>query len=132
VSYHLPSASQYCRIETRQYELFGKPLGEGVKRVYVVMALLTVPPWFILMWTIGVPILTMIWAYVLPPIILVMVLTRPDRAGRYSYIAVYDRVLFVVRRFRPVIPRPGTGVTATPSRGYTLAPELHVITRRSA
>ena len=132
MSYHLPSASQYLRIETRQYELFGKPLGEGVKRVYVVMAMLIVPPWFILTWIIGVPILTMIWAYFLPPIILVMILTRPDRAGRYSYISVYDRALFVVRRFRPVIPRPGIGVTATPSRAYTLAPELHVITRRSA
>lgn len=132
MTYPLPSDTQYIRVERRSYELFGKKVGrDGMRRIIVVVSMIIGIPWVLLTWIIVGNPLGMLWLYLLPPSILVVLLTRPDKGGRVSYLALYDRVLYLVRRRRRIIPSPGRGHHIDTPQPFILEPALTAIDART-
>lgn len=127
----LPSVTAYTHIETRAYEMFNKRLGrDGVRRSIVKFAFAIGGPWLFLMWVIVGDPLGQLWLYLLPPAIAVVLLTRQDKGGRLTYLALYDRIRYLLRRSRRLIPSPGRGVQGAAHQHIQLHLELHAVNAR--
>ncbi|CRK59295.1 hypothetical protein [Alloactinosynnema sp. L-07] len=91
----LPTDTSYLRLETRQYELFGRPLGQGIARRKLAAGGVFAILWSLALLVIGVDPLTRLgpMLYIGPIAGFVVLGTRTDDSGRMRLVAWYDRVL---------------------------------------
>src|SRR6476620_5044075 len=91
----LPTDTASLRLETKQYELFNKRLGNGIHRRVLTISLSVAAPWVILMLLVGVPLFSRFGpqAYIVPPFIVVYRATRKDESGRMVVMGWYDKIL---------------------------------------
>lgn len=91
----LPTDTSHLRLETRQYELFNVPLGQGVSRRRVGFGAVTCLVWWGLLAAAG---LSPFWAFgpalfVVPPFAVVFVGTSVGDDGRMRMVRWYDAAL---------------------------------------
>ena len=120
----LPTDTASLRLETKQYELFNKRLGNGVQRRVLTIGVAVAVPWVTLLLLVGVPLFSRFGpqAYIVPPFILVYRAIRRDESGRMAVMAWYDKALaFKPSRRRstrnPLLP----GLTTKPRGPQRLA-----------
>ena len=91
----LPTDTASLRLETKQYELFNKRLGNGIHRRVLTIGAAVAVPWVSLLVLMGVPMLSRFGpqAYLVPPFILVYRAIRRDESGRMAIMGWYDRAL---------------------------------------
>lgn len=91
----LPTDTQHISLRTRQYELFGRSLGQGVERQSLLIAAIAVIVWWTLLIIIGVPLLTRFspLVYLVPPAAFVINSTRRDDTGRIVLVRWWDWLL---------------------------------------
>lgn len=125
-SFPLPVDTRHVTIESRQHELFGRDLGEGVARWKLVLGLVLYAPWIFLCGPVlGVPVLG--WQtgiYLAPPAMLIAIGCRLDRGDRPLLFGWIDRLRYLARRHRPLTPRAGGGRVAAP---FLIRDEFRVI-----
>ena len=100
----LPTDTASLRLETKQYELFNKRLGNGIQRRVLTIGVAVALPWVILLLLVGVPLFSRFGpqAYIVPPFILVYRAIRRDESGRMAVMAWYDKA----RAYKPSRRRP--------------------------
>lgn len=91
----LPTDTTLVRIETRQYELFGRPLGQGVNRRKLAFGIATAVTWSAILLLAGLSPLTRFgpMLFIAPPVGLVVIGTRLDHLGRMQCLTWYDWLL---------------------------------------
>jgi hypothetical protein len=108
MGFPLPTDTQHLRLETRQYELFNRPLGQGIvrRRLYVGVAACVV--WCGLLLLIGVNPLSRLGpaVYIVPPFAAVYMGTRTGDDGRMAAMRWYDALLARTPRRRTRIRNP--------------------------
>lgn len=104
----LPTDTQHVRLQTRQYELFNRPLGQGIERSKVWTAVAAGLVWFSLLALIGINPLTRFGplAYLGPVAGFVINGTRVGDDGRMVLLAWYDALLAKLPRRRRRITNP--------------------------
>ena|GEM_PF-2862302 len=115
----LPTDTASTRLDTKQYELFNKRLGNGIQRRVLTISAAVAAPWVILLLLMGVPLLSRFGpqAYIVPPFIVVYRATRKDESGRMAVMSWYDKALARrPSRHRPV-RNPVLPEVATKARG---------------
>lgn len=115
----LRTYTKHYELETRQYELFGVDLGEGIRRRGLLIGAAIVAAWMGLFWGIGVPLRpgTFI-GWVLPPALLAYYAIQPDASGRRPRLAEWVDLA----RYGLIDRRPLTGLRLGPGaeRALTL------------
>ena len=127
----LPTDTQHLQLETRQYELFNRPLGQGIvrRRLYLGAAVCVV--WFTLLLVVGLNPLSRLGPalYIVPPFATVYIGTRTGDDGRMTALRWYDAVLARLPSRRQRIGNPllaaAGGATPTPIRIDGHMTELH-------
>ena len=120
----LPTDTASLRLETKQYELFNKRLGNGIQRRVLTIGVAVAVPWVTLLLLVGVPLFSRFGpqAYIVPPFILVYRAIRRDESGRMAVMAWYDKALaFKPRRRRPTRNPLLPAVATRPRRPQRLA-----------
>jgi hypothetical protein len=109
----LPTDTMYLRFETRQYELFNRPLGQGIVRRKLAVGAVAAALWSATLLLIGVdPISTTgPMLYIAPVAGLVVAGTRTDDSGRMRLIGWYDWFLSRMPARRRVIGNPLLGAS---------------------
>ena len=113
----LPTDTASLRLETKQYELFNKRLGNGIQRRVLTIGVAVAVPWVTLLLLVGVPLISRFGpqAYIVPPFILVYRAIRRDESGRMAVMGWYDKALARKRSRRrptrnPLLPGVATAV----------------------
>jgi len=106
--YPLPTDTAHVKIESRQYEILGRDLGEGIAREKLLLGAIIVGGWVGLAVLVGVPFLSAIGpeVYIAPPLLGTWWALRTDDGGRPTYAAWLDRFRYLLRRHRPIVPSP--------------------------
>lgn len=108
MTFQLPTDTQHLQVETRQYELFNRPLGQGIvrRRLYVGAAVCAV--WFLLLLIIGLSPLSRLGPalYLVPPFATVYIGTRTGDDGRMTALRWYDALLARSPRRRQPVGNP--------------------------
>ena len=104
VVYPMPTDTVHVSIESRQYNLFNIDLGEGIARRRMLVGAIIGIAWFSVMALCGVSLLAAPWAYIVPVALGIVFSTREDTGGRPAYASWVDRLRYLIRRRRPVIP----------------------------
>lgn len=128
--FQLPTDTQHLQLETRQYELFNRPLGQGIPRRTLYLGVGVCVVWFTILLIIGVSPLSRVGplAYIVPPFATVYLGTRVGDDGRITALRWYDAVLARLPKRRRHIRNPllavvrGTPVALRITGGMT---ELH-------
>lgn len=130
MGFQLPTDTQHLRLETRQYELFNRPLGQGIvrSRLYVGVAVCAV--WCGLLLLIGLNPLSRLGPllYIVPPFAVVYLGTRAGDDGRMTAMRWYDALLARSPRRRQLIRNPllaAAGEDRAPLRVGRQMTELH-------
>ena len=91
----LPTDTASLRLETKQYELFNKRLGNGIQRRVLTIGAAVTVPWISVLFLLGMPLFSRLGpqAYIVPPFILVYRAIRRDESGRMAVMAWYDKAL---------------------------------------
>jgi len=91
----LPTDTQHLQLESRQYELFNRSLGQGVPRRKMYLGAAAVLVWFPLMLLIGLTPLSPLgpFLYIVPPFAVVFLGTRLGNDGRMELMRWYDALL---------------------------------------
>ena len=115
----LPTDTASTRLETKQYELFNKRLGNGIQRRVLTISAAVAAPWVVLLFLMGVPLLSRFGpqAYIVPPFIVVYRATRKDESGRMAVMGWYDKVLARKPSRRRPVRNPVLPAVATAARG---------------
>ena len=115
----LPTDTASTRLETKQYELFNKRLGNGIQRRVLTISAAIAAPWVILLILMGVPLLSRFGpqAYIVPPFIVVYRATRKDESGRMAVMGWYDKALARMPSRRRPVRNPVLPRVATAARG---------------
>jgi len=115
----LPTDTASLRLETKQYELFNKRLGNGVQRRVLTIDLSVALPWVCSLLLFGVPLFSRFGpqAYIVPPFILVYRAIRRDESGRMAVMAWYDKALAYKPSRRQATRNPLLPGVATKARG---------------
>ena len=115
----LPTDTSSLRLETKQYELFNKRLGNGIHRRVLTIGAAVAVPWVSLLVLMGVPLLSRFGpqAYLVPPFILVYRAIRRDESGRMAIMGWYDRALAHRPSRRRPTRNPLLPAVATAARG---------------
>jgi hypothetical protein len=101
----LPTDTSYLAPVTRQYELFGRPLGPGVPRRTLAVAVVACAVWWTLLVLFGVSLVTRVGpaVFLVPPVVVVHTATRVADDGRITLLRWYDAALAALpARRRPV------------------------------
>ena len=108
-TYALPTDTRHVKIRSRQYDLFNKDLGEGYERQKALVVAIIVGAWAVLMLIAGAPLLSSatVAIYVAPPALLSFFAVKEDAGGRPAYASWWDRIRFLFRRDRPLVPNIG-------------------------
>lgn len=122
----LPTDTGHLKIESRQYRIFTWDLGEGIPRSSLKVGALIFIPWLLLMWAIGIPMLSGAWLFVwlLPPALLTWRSVQRDKSGRVGLQGMLDAVAFRTQRDRH---RLINGETAHADTGEQLHAEFVVL-----
>lgn len=84
----LRTFTAHYELESRQYELFGVDLGEGVRRRALLVGAVAVVVWVGLLAVLGAPLRPSTFAFwVTPPLVITHYATQPDRSGRRMRLA---------------------------------------------
>jgi hypothetical protein len=105
VALQLPTDTSSLRLETKQYELFNKRLGNGIQRRALAIGVAVALPWVCLLLLVGVPLFSRFGpqVYIVPPFILVYRAIRRDESGRMAVMGWYDKALTLKgSRRRPI------------------------------
>lgn len=104
----LPTDTTHLRFETRQYELFNRPLGQGIARRKIGIATAAGVVWVLVMLIFGVNPLTRFGPtlYLVPPFLFVYFGTRTDESGRMNLLVWYDALLARLPGRRRVLGNP--------------------------
>lgn len=88
----LPTDTQHFRLETRQYELFHRPLGQGISRRKMLIGFAVIAAWSMLLAVMHVSPLGTVGPvlYLVPPVGLVIFATRVGDDGRMILVRWYD------------------------------------------
>lgn len=126
----LPTDTAHLHLETRQYELFNRPLGQGVSRRKAAVASVLVAVWILLLLLVGVDPFTQYGptVYFAPPAILAWVAVKTGDDGRMTIMSWYDAVLARLPARRRVIRNPLlplAGAVVDPVRVTADMTELH-------
>jgi hypothetical protein len=115
----LPTDTASLRLQTKQYELFNKRLGNGIQRRVLTIGAAVAVPWVSLLFMMGVPMLSRFGpqVYLVPPFILVYRAIRRDESGRMAVMGWYDRALAHLPSRRRPTRNPLLPVAATAARG---------------
>lgn len=115
----LPTDTQALRPITKQHELFGRRLGQGIPRRNGAVGVVVVAVWVLLMWVLGVPFWTEFGPalFIGPPFALVHFSTRSDKSGRQAYIRWYDTIAARMPGRHEIIANPATPAVALKARG---------------
>lgn len=115
----LPTDTASLRLETKQYELFNKRLGNGVQRRVLTIGVSVAVPWVCLLLLLGVPLFSRFGpqVYIVPPFILVYRAIRRDESGRMAVMGWYDKALSRKPSRRLPIRNPLLPSVATAARG---------------
>lgn len=92
---HLPTDTQHLALETRQYEIFDKSLGQGIPRRRIYLSALACALWWLPLAMLAVNPLTKLGptVYLLPPFVFVFFGTRLGDDGRMRLMRWYDAIL---------------------------------------
>lgn len=126
--FSMPSDTCHIKIESRQYELFNKDLGQGFSRRKAIVATLVFIAWFGLAAMAGAPMWSQatVAIYVAPPALISWFALQEDGGGRPRYALWWDRGRFLLRRRDNLVPRTSTPHIA--ARPITLhRPRLTVV-----
>jgi hypothetical protein len=126
----LPTDTQHLRLETRQYELFNRPLGQGIVRRRLYLGVVVCLVWVALLLLVGVNPLSRLGpaVYIAPPFAIVYLGTRVGDDGRMAMMRWYDALLARLPGRRACIRNPLLGNAELPSgrlRIGTGMTELH-------
>lgn len=104
----LPTDTPHTRPVTKQYEILNRPLGQGIERRTIWIAVTAGIVWFGLLALLGVPLL---WRfgpllYLAPVSGLVILGTRVDDTGRMRLMSWYDALRARLPRNRRPITNP--------------------------
>ncbi len=115
----LPTDTASLRLETKQYELFNKRLGNGIQRRVMTVSVAVAVPWVTFLLLVGVPLFSRFGpqAYIVPPFILVYRAIRRDESGRMAVMAWYDKALAHKPSRRRPTRNPSLPEMATKPRG---------------
>ncbi|MGS0684587.1 hypothetical protein ACVBEQ_05460 [Nakamurella sp. GG22] len=115
----LPTDTASLRLETKQYELFNKRLGNGIQRRVLTIGAAVTVPWISMLFLFGVPLFSRFGpqAYIVPPFILVYRAIRRDESGRMAVMGWYDKALAYKRSRRRPLRNPLLPGGATAVRG---------------
>ena len=115
----LPTDTASTRLETKQYELFNKRLGNGVQRRVLTISAAVAAPWVVRLFLMGVPLLSRFGpqAYIVPPFIVVYRATRTDESGRMAVMGWYDKALARKPSRRQPLRNPLLPRAVTAARG---------------
>jgi hypothetical protein len=104
----LPTDTQHLALDTRQYELFNRPLGQGISRRRIYLAALVCLLWWVPLAVLGVNPLTRLGPtlFLVPPFVVVYFGTRTGDDGRLALMRWYDAVLAITPARRRVIHNP--------------------------
>jgi hypothetical protein len=107
----LPTDTQHLQLETRQYEMFNRPLGQGIPRRKLYLGVVVCVVWFTVVLLVGVNPLSRFgpMLFIVPPFATVYLGTRVGDDGRMAALRWYDALLarFPTRRRRirnPLLP----------------------------
>lgn len=99
----LPTDTAHVRIESRQYRLFKLDLGEGIPRVTLKVGAAVFAPWFGLCWLVGIPMVSGLLFWLMPPVLITWRAMSRDEGGRLRLVAWGDRLSWISRRHRPIV-----------------------------
>ncbi|MCK2239983.1 MULTISPECIES: hypothetical protein [unclassified Crossiella] len=104
----LPTDTAHLNYQSRQYELFDRPIVKGIDRRKMFITIIVALAWFIPLALLGV---SPLWRFgptlYLAPVAAVVILgTRVDDSGRMAMIGWYDRILCRLPSRRSVIDNP--------------------------
>lgn len=124
---NLPTDTTYTRLKTKQYELFNRPLGSGIERSKIWVALAATAVWVPLLSLLGVSPLGRLGPllYLAPIAGFVVLATRVGDDGRMVLISWYDALLAKLPSRRAPITNP---LLRTPADSH--APEVVQVTTR--
>jgi hypothetical protein len=111
VGFALPTDTQHLQLETRQYELFNRPLGQGIVRRRLYVGLVACAVWCGLLGVLGVNPLSQVGPllYIVPPFAAVYMGTRTGDDGRMVVMRWYDALLARMPQRRARIRNPLLG-----------------------
>ena len=126
----LPTDTQHLQVETRQYELFNRPLGQGISRRKMGVAVVVCVVWFTLMLLVGLSPVSRFgpMVYIVPPFVFVYVGTKSGDDGRMTLLLWYDAFLSRLPSRRKLVRNPLLSLgdyTAEPIRIGAEMTELH-------
>lgn len=110
----LPTDTQHLRLDMRQYEIFGRSLGQGIRRQVIWVATAAVAVWApIALLILGVDPLSRFapMVYIVPIAVFTISATRLDNLGRIQLMRWYDWVLSRTPARRRVITNPAVDAT---------------------
>lgn len=107
----LPTDTAFLRFETRQYELFNRPLGQGIARRKLAVGTAVAVMWSAALLLVGVDPISKAgpMLYIAPVAGFVIAGTRSDDSGRMRLIGWYDWVLSRMPTRRRVVGNPLLG-----------------------
>lgn len=110
MSVRLPTDTQHLNVEARQYELFGRRLGQGIPYRVVWPTVAAFAVWLPVMWLVGLysagSVYLACFLSITPPVLAVMTATRRDDSGRMAGVRAWDRVLALRLSRRRAIRNP--------------------------
>ncbi|MGM1064295.1 hypothetical protein [Saccharothrix sp. Mg75] len=109
----LPTDTVHLKLQTRQYELFGRSLGRGVERRILLIGAVSVALWWAVLLLLGMPILHRLspLVFLVPPVVFVLYGTRRDDTGRMMLAAWRDWAQFRMPPRRAAIGNPLLDIT---------------------
>ncbi|KOX27073.1 hypothetical protein ADK67_14715 [Saccharothrix sp. NRRL B-16348] len=126
----LPTDTIHLRLQTRQYELFGRSLGRGVERRILLIGTVSVGLWWSVLLVLGMPILHRLspLVFLVPPVVFVLYGTRRDDTGRMMLAAWRDWAQFRMQPRRAVIGNPLLDITGHRSHPIRLLVTTRLVT----
>lgn len=104
----LPTDTTHLNFETRQYELFNRPLGQGISRRKMAVGIVACAVWWAAMLLCRISLLTRFGpaAYIVPPFVVIFFGTRIGDDGRMHGLLWYDALLARFPHRRRLIRNP--------------------------
>jgi hypothetical protein len=104
----LPTDTPHLHLQTRQYEIFNRPLGQGIPRRNIGIGIAVCAVWFALMLLLQVSLASRFGPtlYIAPPFILIYLGTKTGEDGRMNLLLWYDALLARLPRRRRIIRNP--------------------------